>query len=205
MSSHHEMGAGRVRQKARTRRQILEAGERLRRRSDAFTLDQVAVEAAMSRATVYRYFSSVSALHVELGLAVQIASPGDLFAEKTGDPEVRMLRVHEHLYELLTTNEAEFRAYVKSTMDHWERRRSDDDAPIRSSRRVALIEAALAGLEPRLGPAEYSRLVQAMSLLTFTEPFIVLKDVFHLDNDQADDVMRWAIVRLFRGALASVE
>lgn len=197
--SVRNLAAGRSRQKARTRREIVAAAQRLRESRESFTLDQVAEEAEMSRATVYRYFSSVSALNVELGLAIQMKTAEELFDDEDRDPLPRMLRLHEHLFDLVRGNEPEFRAFIKSTMDQWEKRGAGAREPLRGGRRVALVESALADLEATLEPAEFRKLVQSVSLLTFMEAFVVLKDVFHLEGDEADEVIRWAITRMLAG------
>ena len=90
--STKEPTAGRARQKSRTRKHITDAAQRLRDEGVPFTLEQVAEEAQVSRATIYRYFSSVSALNVELGLAVQLKTPEELLDPEERDPLARRLR-----------------------------------------------------------------------------------------------------------------
>jgi hypothetical protein len=41
-----------------------------------------------------------------------------------------------------------------------------------------------------------------MCLVTFIEPFIVLKDIFGMTDARADETIRWAIERLLAGTLA---
>jgi AcrR family transcriptional regulator len=193
--------SGRFRQKSRTRREITAAAIRLRDKGLPYTLDQVAEEAMVSRATVYRYFSSLSALNAELALAVRIQTAGELLAGAEPDPLSRVLKVHRHLFELVRTHEAEFRAYLKGSMDHWERTRGAPAGPLREGRRAQLLEGALAGLKGRLPAGDQEKLVQSLCLLTFIEPYIVLKDIFALSDSEADDVMTWAIEHLLAGAL----
>lgn len=193
--------SGRFRQKTRTRREIAEAAIRLRDRGLPYTLDQVAEEALVSRATVYRYFSSISALNAELALAVRIQTADELLAGAEPDPLSRVLRVHRHLFDLARTHEAEFRAYLKASMDHWERTRGTASGPLREGRRANLLEGALEGLKGRIPAEEHEKLVQSLCLLTFIEPYIVLKDIFGLSDSEVDDVMTWAIEKLLAGAL----
>jgi len=70
-----------------TRERILDAAERLAGRSpEAFTMDRVADEASVSRATVYRHFGDVSALRN----ALQEERPESDAVERT-DPRMRIL------------------------------------------------------------------------------------------------------------------
>lgn len=196
MSTSPASSPGRTHQKNRTRRHITEAAIRLRDKGLPYSLEQVAEEAEVSRATVYRYFSSVSDLNAEIALAVQIKKPEDLFDPGDPDPVQRALIVQTHLFELTAAHEAEFRAYLKASMDHWERNPAARGEPLREGRRARLLEAALLDLKPRMPAGEFETLVQALSLLTFIEPFIVLRDVFGLPESAASEVQRWAIRRI---------
>ena len=197
-SDSHE----RTQQKLRTRLHIIESAKRLRDSGTTdYSLEDVAEEAKVSRATIYRYFPSVSALHVELGLVAQLKSPEDLLARAPEDPFERVQLVHAHAFELTAENEAQFRAFLKSSMDLWERHNDRDGrGPLRGARRVALVESALAPWKNEFTAAEFRRLVQSVALLTFFEPFLVLKDVFHLENKDADKVIRFALEALLTGA-----
>lgn len=196
---------GRARQKARTRRSLIEAALRLRARRAPYTLDDVAAEAEVSRATAYRYFASLAALNAELALVVRIKTAEELLDPRETDPLKRLHRVHAHLFELVRRHEAEFRAYVRNSMEEWERDLPTVAEPRRGGRRVGLIEAALADLKPRLRKSEHEKLVQALSLLMFFEPYIILKDIFGLSEAESERVQRWAITRLLEGVTAGLE
>jgi AcrR family transcriptional regulator len=193
--------AGRVNQKARTRRHIEAAAHALRKRGELTSLARVAEEADISRATVYRYFSTIDDLKNEIALSVNIKQPDELFDSESGDPKERLLRVHAHLFELVRSHEPEFRAYLRGLMEHWQRN-PQARRGMREGRRARLIEAALADTRERLGARDHEQLVRALSLVMFIEPFILLKDIFELDDRDADETMRWAIERLLVGALA---
>lgn len=204
LSQQTEPPPGRARQKARTRRAILEAALRLKADGQSYTLEAVAEEAEVSRATIYRYFASLSALNAELALVVRIKQPDELLDPKDADPLRRLHRVHAHLFDLVRTHEAEFRAYIRNSMEEWERDLPTVTEPRRGGRRVVLIEAALEPLKPRMKKGEFTRLVQSLCLLTFFEPFVILKDIFGLSETEADRVLRWAIARLMEGVLPAL-
>ena len=81
---------GRTSQKARTRRDLLAAARRVLDRGQTFSVNAVADEAAISRATAYRYFSDPDALMLEAVLDGQFATP----EEVVGDAEDTRERVH---------------------------------------------------------------------------------------------------------------
>ena len=60
-------------QKARTRKDLLQAAARLLGKGRKPSLEEVAAEALVSRATAYRYFPDLNALLVEA--AIDVASP----------------------------------------------------------------------------------------------------------------------------------
>ncbi|MGE0723371.1 MAG: helix-turn-helix domain-containing protein, partial [Alphaproteobacteria bacterium] len=75
-----EDASPRWRQRRRTRKDLLQAAARLARRGERPSLDQVAVEAMVSRATAYRYFPNVEALLIEASLDVAVPGPEVVFA-----------------------------------------------------------------------------------------------------------------------------
>lgn len=202
MTPQDEPPPGRAKQKARTRRAIVEGALRIRERGRTFTLEEVAEEAEVSRATIYRYFKNVGALSAELAIVVRIKQPDELLDPKDTDPLHRLYRVHGHLFDLVRTHEAEFRAYIRNSMEEWERDLPTVSEPRRGGRRVVLIEAALRDMKPRLRKSEYDRLVAALCLLTFFEPFVILKDIFAATDAEVDRTLRWAIAKLIAGVEA---
>ena len=53
--------------------------------------------------------------------------------------------------------------------------------------------------------AEFDRLRQALSLVFGTEAFVVLKDIWGLDGEQARDVALWSAHALVQAAVAEAE
>ena len=64
--------AGRWKQKKRTRKELLAAAGRLLKAGERPSLEEVADEALVSRATAYRYFPSIDALLIEAALDVAV-------------------------------------------------------------------------------------------------------------------------------------
>jgi AcrR family transcriptional regulator len=83
--------AGRPNQRSRTRKDLLEAASRLMRQGRRPTVEEVAEEALVSRATAYRYFPSADALLVEAPLEGAVPEPEDLFRDTPSDDPVERL------------------------------------------------------------------------------------------------------------------
>ena len=71
---------GRPNQKSRTRKDLLRAAARLMQAGSSPTLEEVAEEAMVSRATAYRYFPGVEALLTEAALDVAMPDGESFFA-----------------------------------------------------------------------------------------------------------------------------
>ena len=82
---------GRVNQKARTRQAIVRAAGALLSRGKRPSLDDIAAEARVSRATAYRYFPGLDALLSEAAVDLLVPDPDELFdARAPGDPFERL-------------------------------------------------------------------------------------------------------------------
>jgi len=172
--------SGRQNQKLRTRKALLAAASRLMQGGGKPSLEEIAEEALVSRATAYRYFTSVEALLVEAALDVATPDADTVLAGAPADPVVRLERVDAAFDELLRAHEAHFRTMLAHSMTR-ARGEADDSLPARQNRRSPLIEAALATAE--LEPAARDTLAKALAVLIGTESMVVFKDVLQLDPD----------------------
>ena len=103
---------GRPNQKSRTRKDLLRAASRLMKEGRSPTLEEVAEEALVSRATAYRYFSGIEALLVEAALDVAMPDEG-FFAEDASDDVVeRLLRADRAVAAMIAENETALRAML---------------------------------------------------------------------------------------------
>lgn len=183
----------------RTRRDLLRAAGRLIERGRKPTMDEVAEEALVSRATAYRYFRSIDALLAEVPVDAAIGDPAAIFAaDASSDPEDRIVKAEAFIHEMVYRNEARMRILVANSVG---RDVTDDALPRRQNRRVPLIDAALAPARPRLPARDYERLRAALALIIGPESMIVFRDVLRLDEDAARDAKSWAVRTLVRAAL----
>lgn len=193
---------GRPQQRLRTRKDLLQASARLLKSGRKPTLEEIAVEAMVSRATAYRYFPDVDALLAEASLDVDVPDAETLFsgANGTDDPVARLDRVDQILNDVVVAHEPQMRIMLAQTVMRALESGVTDAAPARQNRRTPLIEAALAPARAQFSSAALHRLEQALALVVGTEAFIVSRDVLRIDDTEARRTRRWAIRALVEAA-----
>lgn len=188
-------------QKRRTRKDLLQAAARLMKQGRDPSLEEIAEEALVSRATAYRYFPGVEALLVEASIDIAVPSAEELFRSgPPDDPVARLERVDTMLHEIILANEASFRKMLVHTLQRGTKGDGDADLPARQNRRTPLIEAALLPARKQFKPATLQMLTRALALVIGTEAFVVFKDVLQLDDAEVRKVKRWAIRALVDAA-----
>jgi AcrR family transcriptional regulator len=192
---------GRPNQLLRTRKDLLQAAARLARKGRSPSLEEVAEEAMVSRATAYRHFPDVSALLVEASFDIATPQADLLFgSDAPKDPVARLDQVDAAFHEMIIENENALRLMLVHTLQRGVRREGDPALPIRQNRRTPLIEAALEPARQQFRPAALKRLTRALALVIGTEAMLVLKDVLRLDDAEARRVKRWVIRALVEAA-----
>lgn len=187
----------RANQRGRTRRDLLEAALRVSAGDGAPTLEAIAEEARVSRATAYRYFPNVDDLLAEA--ALHMAFPrADCLSGASDDPLERLLLVDDAVDRMIAANETALRRMIASTA---KLPLQSTGVPARQNRRLPLIEAALEPARSKLSASSYRQLTRALSLVIGTEAMLVLKDVLALDDAEAREVRRRAIASLLDTAL----
>jgi len=191
-------------QKARTRKDLLQAAARLMSQGRKPGLEDIAAEALVSRATAYRYFPDVEALLLEASLDIAVPDPGAVFDGKAiDDPVVRLERAEAALHGMILANEPAMRMMLAHALQRPLHGTPDDALPVRQNRRTPLIEAALEPSRAEFKPATFRLLSRALALVIGTEAFIVTKDVLRLSEADAQKVRRWAIRALVEAAQRS--
>ncbi|WP_319455095.1 MULTISPECIES: TetR/AcrR family transcriptional regulator [unclassified Mycobacterium] len=196
--------AGRPNQKSRTRKDLLQAASRLMKQGRRFTVEDVAEEALVSRATAYRYFPSVDMLLVEAPLDGATPNPEELFRDvSSDDPVERLDRVDTAMHEMTAANEPALRLMLAHSVQRSVNGDGSAEFPARQNRRTALIEAALAPARKQFTPAALDSLTKALALVVGTESMVVFKDVLQMNDDEAHEIRRWAIRALVEAARTS--
>jgi AcrR family transcriptional regulator len=187
---------GRANQRSRTRRDLLEAALRVAADGRSATLDEIAEEAQVSRATAYRYFPNVEGLLAEASLHVAFPGP-ECLTDASDDPIERLLIVDAAVDRMIAANETALRMMLSGAS---KLPLQSAEVPARQNRRLPLIEVALAPARSQFSREAYAKLTQALCLVIGTEAMLVFKDVLHLNADQARDIRRWTITSLVESA-----
>ncbi len=184
--------SGRSNQKRRTRKALLEAAARLMKSGRKPSFDEVAEEALVSRATAYRYFPGVEPLLIEASLDIAMPAPTLFDDDHSTDVAARAIKAEAAVDRMVRANEPALRMMLINALQRSLEDQAGEGTPARQNRRSALIEAALAPLSRRNGPAA-DRLAKALALVIGTEARLVLRDVLQLDEDEARSVKEWMI------------
>ena len=178
-------GRGRVNQKQRTRRAIVDAAKRLAASGGEFTMPVVAREALVSEATAYRYFPDLISLLRE-ALEGAWPDPAEALAPvaHSAQPAVRVAFACEYLLRGVHAYQGAVRAMISHTIT------APADAPMRPGIRFGLIDYALAPFEspagpPALAPDAMASLKQDLAVVVSAEAFFVLTDLCGLAPDDA--------------------
>ncbi len=195
------VSGGRPNQRSRTRKDLLDAASRLLKQGRRPTLEEVAEEALVSRATAYRYFASADALLVEAPLDGATPTPDELFHDGASDDAIERLDlVDAALDAMITANEQALRLMLAHSLQRSPDAVEGNGFPARQNRRTTLIEAALDPARDQIDADAARRLKSALALIIGTESMVVLKDVLQLDAAEATEVKRWAIRALVDAA-----
>jgi AcrR family transcriptional regulator len=193
---------GRIRQKARTRRLLIDAAVALIAAGRQPTVSEVADSADVSRRTAYRYFPTQEKLHAEAALdglrpIMESAIASAPVGANATDIESRVDKLVESMQRLAIDNESLLRTMIHQTVLE----RPVSGQPRRGTRRVDWIESTLKPLRARLGGAAYARLVSALALCTGIEALLVLRDICGLSPSEAVQTSQWLARAALRQSL----
>jgi AcrR family transcriptional regulator len=192
---------GRPNQKRRTRKDLLQAASRLMKQGLKPTLEDVATEALVSRATAYRYFPKIEALLLEASFDLSVPNAEQLFGDETSiDPVERLERVDTALHDMIAANEASLRMMLVYSLQRKLGGEESNALPARQNRRTPLIEAALEPARKQFKPAALDMLSKSLAFIVGTEGMVVFKDVLQLEDAEARRVKQWAIRALVEAA-----
>jgi AcrR family transcriptional regulator len=187
--------SGRVNQKRRTRRDLLEAASRLLSEGATPTVAEVADSAGVSRRTAYRYFPTAEQLLADAaleGLRDEVAAS----FEGVDGVEERVARLVKAILRTWKRDEHLLRTIVRTTVSE-----TDRTGPRRGYRRLEWIDQALEPARGRLSPAAFDDLRCALAVCIGTEAFIVLQDVCGKRVSQIERITVRSAQALVRDAL----
>lgn len=198
------LASGRVRQKMRTRDQLVASTIKMVREGRLPTVAEVADEAGVGRTTAYRYFPTAESLLAEAVLSL-VGEPDDRslykYLDETDDIEERLDAVIATSEASICEHLAEYRAMLRlSLAPALQGERLDLERP--GYRRKWLTDA-LKPLRSTLRKGEIEYLVSALSLCVGIEATITLRDVCRLDEKTAVTVKRRAAKAILREVLGT--
>lgn len=200
-SGETHVGLGRANQRLRTRRALIEAALALCEGGRTPTFPEVAERAMVSRATAYRYYSSVEDL-ISDAMFERAVPPLESFCRPGHDDPVEMAgRAARTMNKLLLDDEVGLHAVERSFMSAW-LDNAPGTRPPRPARRMQYIVPIVESLKNELPPAARKRLTHALAMLMGTEAALSLSDVAGATNEEALAASGWAAQTLVRQALA---
>jgi AcrR family transcriptional regulator len=190
---------GRTRQKARTRRALIEATHELLAEGLSPTVEQAADAAEVSRTTAYRYFPNQRSLLVAAHPVIEATSL--LGPDPPTDPEDRLELVVRGLTDQVLENEPQLRTMLRLSLEP--EPADPDKLLLRRGRAIGWIEDALAPLRGEdLSSADVRRLALAIRAVAGIEALVWLTDVAGLSRAEAVELMRWSARALLRSTVA---
>ncbi|MFZ4759811.1 MAG: TetR/AcrR family transcriptional regulator [Burkholderiaceae bacterium] len=160
---------------------------------------EVAVRSGVSRATAYRCFGSRSALIT----AVVEASLGPLRTQRSDNPDgrARVRELFTETFPRFKEFEPQLRAAALLSLEQWGPERAGllEEVPYRRGHRIGILAHAIEPLG--LPRALHDRLHHALSVVYGIEPFVILKDIWGLPDQEVEGVALWMAETLIDAAL----
>jgi AcrR family transcriptional regulator len=195
---------GRVAQKRRTRKAIVDAAGELLAKGKTPSVNDVAAAAEVSRRTVYMYFPTLDQLMIDAALGAVTRNTVETALDSINDNddvEERVDVMTRAVQSDFAATEKQGRALLRLTVDTPTLERQSDQ-PLRGYRRIEWIERALEPLRGKIDRKRFERLVSALAMVVGWESLIVARDIRALSLAEAEEVSAWAARTLVRATLA---
>lgn len=187
---------GRKTQKLKTRDKILRSTQKLLEKNKDISLEDVAKEAGISRATIYRYYSSIDVLAAEAVLDLNTKSSEDLYDEVAGkDLKEAILSMQDYYNQLTIDNESGFRKYMSVVLNN------DHSDKMRGARRKKSLLMLLENKAQQMSAQDKENLANITTVLMGIEAFVVTKDVCGLNNVESKNLLNWGMEKLLESIL----
>jgi AcrR family transcriptional regulator len=196
----------RANQRARTRAAIMEATRQLIREGKVPTIAEAAAEARVSRATAYRYFPTQGALVREAvdAVLIQPVEWDERLGDVEGGLEERLASLAGQMFELIADNEPLLRGALLLSLEQWAKLQAGEELgeePIQRGGRRGGIKSALEPFEDKLDDETLRRLAIALAVIVGVEAHVVMRDIWHLDDEEAKSVTAWMTRAVAQAAL----
>jgi AcrR family transcriptional regulator len=188
--------SGRREQKLNTRKRILQAANKLIQLKRPLTMEGIASEAGISRATIYRYYSSTDSIATELILQLNVPN-GEKLTEKFEGFNVldALLGIQETYLDFIFANENPSKKFLGAILS------SSDPKLERGQNRITAIRNFFMQNGIDLSDEAKKNLTYIAVLLMGIEAILVTKDVCGLTNEQSRDTLRWGLEMVVKGCM----
>lgn len=185
---------GRREQKLNTRSKILMAANHLLEKGEGLTMENIAREAQISRATVYRYYSNVDSLSTELVLQLNVPNTETMVKEfEVEEMNKALLGIQETYLKFILENEAASRKFLGAVLS------SADSKLERGKNRLKALQAYFNSKEVNLNKDQIQKLIHIAVLLMGIESIIVSKDVCGLSDKKSKETLSWGLEMILKG------
>jgi AcrR family transcriptional regulator len=160
------------------------------------SIADAAEEAGVSRATAYRYFPTQGALVTEAVDDVLVTGRR-AWEERLGAAGGLTERVERYvslIFGVMHENEALMRGSLLLALEQWAKVQAGEELGEEPIKRGGRLEAIAATLEPftdKLGDDAIRRLSVALSVVVGIEAHVIFRDIWELDEDEAQQVSLW--------------
>jgi AcrR family transcriptional regulator len=160
------------------------------------SIADAAEQAGVSRATAYRYFPTQGALVKEAVDDVLVTGRG-AWEEQLGDAGELTERVERYIslvFALMRENEALMRGSLLLALEQWAKVQAGEELGEEPIKRGGRLEAIAATLEPfteELDDDARRRLSVALSMVVGIEARVIFRDIWQLDEDEAQQISLW--------------
>ncbi|OAT25343.1 TetR/AcrR family transcriptional regulator [Proteus myxofaciens] len=168
------------------------------------TVSELAVHAGVSRATAYRYFPTQSDLisaTVNASLAPIIAwtpAPED-------NTQERITKLLNLAYPQMFKHEGALRGALQVSLQQWAKERQSKEFTekrfIRGHRKDILLRV-IEPLKVKYPQEMWDKVIKAFSLVYGSEVFLVMKDIWKMDDQQVIDMTQWMAKAILNQAIA---
>ncbi len=162
---------------------MVDTASEMMRRGLSPSVSEVAEAAGVGRSTAYRYFPTLA----DMLRAVVAEALGPILDWDTDadTAEERIASLYSTAFPRLFEHEATFRAALRQSLDA-----STAELSLGRGHRRRLLADAVADID--IAPVDKLRLTRALSLTFGIEAMVVLKDIWGLDDAEAEDTALWA-------------
>ncbi len=157
------------------------------------SVSDLALEAGVSRATAYRYFPTQS----DLIAATVNASLGPILTwrPKSEKTEERIDELLQYAFPRMFEHEGVLRAALQASLQQWALNRSalqdPKDKRLERGNRKDILKMVTSPMKDEYPTEIVDKVIKAFSVIYGSEIFLVLKDIWKLDNNQVTEIAQW--------------